>query len=220
MTRILLVEDDEILSEMITEYLSERDYKITACIDAKTALDLAYEQKFDILILDVKIPKGDGFSLLSSLRKADVTTPAIFTTSLNTIEDLEVGYKSGCDDYLKKPYELKELLLRIKNLLRRNFSHTNDDFIEIADGFRFHIDSKTVQKDGENVNISNKESELLALFLQNKNKLLTKEVIYDKIWGYDEEPSEQSLRVYIRTLRQILGKDSIINKRGDGYIYV
>ncbi|MGB2553634.1 response regulator transcription factor [Campylobacter sp. MOP51] len=220
MTRILLVEDDEILSEMITEYLSERDYKITACIDAKTALNLAYEQKFDILILDVKIPKGDGFSLLSSLRKADVDTPAIFTTSLNTIEDLEVGYKSGCDDYLKKPYELKELLLRIKNLLRRNFSHTNDDFIEIADGFRFHIDSKTVQKDGENVNISNKESELLALFLQNKNKLLTKEVIYDKIWGYDEEPSEQSLRVYIRTLRQILGKDSIINKRGDGYIYV
>lgn len=220
MTRILLVEDDEILSEMITEYLSERDYKITACVDAKSALDLAYEQKFDILILDVKIPKGDGFSLLSSLRRADVTTPAIFTTSLNTIEDLEVGYKSGCDDYLKKPYELKELLLRIKNLLRRNFSHTNDDFIDIGDGFKFHIDSKTIQKDGENVNISNKESELLALFLQNRNKLLTKEVIYDKIWGYDEEPSEQSLRVYIRTLRQILGKDSIINKRGDGYIYV
>lgn len=220
MTKILLVEDDETLSELISEYLSEQGFSVVIRADAKSALDTAYEQKFDILILDVKLPKGDGFSLLSSLRRLGNDTPAIFTTSLNTIDDLEVGYKSGCDDYLKKPYELKELLIRIQTLLKRNFSHTNDDFIEIKDGYKFYIESKNLKKDGEIVNLSNKENELLALFLQNKNKLLTKEVIYDKIWKLGEEPSEQSLRVYIKNLRQILGKDSILNKRGDGYIYV
>ena len=220
MTKILLVEDDETLSELIGEYLSDQGFNIVIRKDAKSALDTAYEQKFDILILDVKLPKGDGFSLLSSLRRLGDDTPAIFTTSLNTLDDLEIGYKSGCDDYLKKPYELKELLIRIQTLLKRNFSHNNDDFIDIGNGYKFYIESKNLKKDAELVSLSNKESELLALFLQNKNKLLTKELIFEKVWKFGEEPSEQSLRVYIKNLRQILGKDSILNRRGDGYVYV
>ena len=198
MVRILLVEDDEILLDLISEYLSENGYDVTTSNNAKDALDLAYEQNFDLLILDVKLPKGDGFSLLSSLRELGVSAPSIFTTSLNTIDDLEKGYKSGCDDYLKKPFELKELLIRIQALIKRNFSHQN----------------------GEKISISSKESDLLALFLQNKGKILTKDEIFNKIWKFDEEPSELSLRVYIKNLRQILGKDAILNRRGDGYIYV
>ena len=220
MVRILLVEDDETLLEMISEYLKENGYEVVSCTNAQDAADLAYEQTFDLLILDVKIPKGDGFSLLSSLRKLGVTTPSIFTTSLNTLNDLETGYASGCDDYLKKPYELKELLIRIQSLLKRNFSHTNSEFIELGNGYKFYPQSKNLTKDDANVSISGKESELLTLFLQNKNKLLSKQTIFERVWGFDEEPSEQSLRVYIKNLRQILGKDSIINKRGDGYIYV
>ena len=220
MTQILLVEDDETLSELINEYLSEQGYDVTVCADAKAALDTAYERNFDILILDVKLPKGDGFSLLRELRRLGNDTPAIFTTSLNALQDLEIGYKSGCDDYLKKPYELKELLLRIQILLKRKFSHVNDEFIELNDGYKFYPSSKTLRQNGQIVNLSNKESELLALFLENKNALLSKEAIFEKIWNYGEEPSELSLRVYIKNLRRILGKDAIINRRGDGYIYV
>nr|WP_314468121.1 response regulator transcription factor [uncultured Campylobacter sp.] len=220
MTQILLVEDDETLSELISEYLSEQGYDVTVCADAKAALDTAYERKFDILILDVKLPKGDGFSLLRELRRLGDDTPAIFTTSLNALQDLEIGYKSGCDDYLKKPYELKELLLRIQILLKRKFSHVNDEFIELNDGYKFYPSSKTLRQNGQIVNLSNKESELLALFLENKNALLSKETIFEKIWNYGEEPSELSLRVYVKNLRRILGKDAIINRRGDGYIYV
>ena len=220
MTQILLVEDDETLSELISEYLSEQGYDVTVRADAKAALDTAYERNFDILILDVKLPKGDGFSLLRELRRLGDDTPAIFTTSLNALQDLEIGYKSGCDDYLKKPYELKELLLRIQILLKRKFSHVNDEFIELNDGYKFYPSSKTLRQNGQIVNLSNKESELLALFLENKNALLSKEAIFEKIWNYGEEPSELSLRVYVKNLRRILGKDAIINRRGDGYIYV
>lgn len=220
MTQILLVEDDETLSELISEYLSEQGYDVTVRADAKAALDTAYERNFDILILDVKLPKGDGFSLLRELRRLGDDTPAIFTTSLNALQDLEIGYKSGCDDYLKKPYELKELLLRIQILLKRKFSHVNDEFIELGGGYKFYPSSKTLRQNGQIVNLSNKESELLALFLENKNALLSKEAIFDKIWNYGEEPSELSLRVYVKNLRRILGKDAIVNRRGDGYIYV
>lgn len=220
MTQILLVEDDETLSELISEYLSEQGYDVTVCADAKAALDTAYERNFDILILDVKLPKGDGFSLLRELRRLGNDTPAIFTTSLNALQDLEIGYKSGCDDYLKKPYELKELLLRIQILLKRKFSHVNDEFIELNDGYKFYPSSKTLRQNGQIVNLSNKESELLALFLENKNTLISKETIFEKIWKYGEEPSELSLRVYVKNLRRILGKDAIVNRRGDGYIYV
>ena len=220
MTQILLVEDDETLSELISEYLSEQGYDVTVRADAKAALDTAYERNFDILILDVKLPKGDGFSLLRELRRLGDDTPAIFTTSLNALQDLEIGYKSGCDDYLKKPYELKELLLRIQILIKRKFSHVNDEFIELNDGYKFYPSSKTLRQNGQIVNLANKESELLALFLENKNALLSKETIFEKIWNYGEEPSELSLRVYVKNLRRILGKDAIINRRGDGYIYV
>ena len=220
MTQILLVEDDETLSELISEYLSEQGYDVIVRADAKAALDTAYERNFDILILDVKLPKGDGFSLLRELRRLGDDTPAIFTTSLNALQDLEIGYKSGCDDYLKKPYELKELLLRIQILIKRKFSHVNDEFIELNDGYKFYPSSKTLRQNGQIVNLSNKESELLALFLENKNALLSKETIFEKIWNYGEEPSELSLRVYVKNLRRILGKDAIINRRGDGYIYV
>ena len=220
MTQILLVEDDETLSELISEYLSEQGYDVTVCADAKAALDTAYERNFDILILDVKLPKGDGFSLLRELRRLGNDTPAIFTTSLNALQDLEIGYKSGCDDYLKKPYELKELLLRIQILIKRKFSHVNDEFIELNDGYKFYPSSKTLRQNGQIVSLSNKESELLALFLENKNTLISKETIFEKIWKYGEEPSELSLRVYVKNLRRILGKDAIVNRRGDGYIYV
>ncbi len=188
MTKILLVEDDETLSELIGEYLSEQGYDVTVRADAKQALDVAYERNFDILIFDVKLPKGDGFSLLAELRQLGNDTPAIFTTSLNTLQDLEIGYKSGCDDYLKKPYELKELLLRIQILLKRKFSHVNSDFIALEGGYKFYPGSKTLRQNGQIVNLSNKESELLALFLKNKIRPIPNENKAESCKNGDDYP--------------------------------
>ena len=220
MVRILLVEDDEILLDLISEYLSENGYKVTTSDNAKDALDLAYEQNFDLFIFDVKIPKGDGFSLLKELRKSGDRTPAIFATSLNTLDDLEVGFKSGCDDYLKKPYELKELMLRVNSLIKRSFSHNFDDFVTVGDEFKFYFASKELRKAGAPVALSNKERELLALFLQNKNRLLSKDEIFSAIYAFDETPSEEALRTYIKNLRRVLGEEHIINRRNAGYLYV
>jgi len=219
-SKILLVEDDETLCDLIGEYLKDAGFDVCVCSDAQSAADLAYEQKFDLFIFDVKIPKGDGFSLLKELRKNGDHTPAIFATSLNTLDDLEVGFKSGCDDYLKKPYELKELLLRVNSLIKRNFSHNFDDFVTIDDEFKFYFASKELRRSGVPVALSNKERELLALFLQNKNRLLSKDEIFSAIYTFDETPSEEALRTYIKNLRRVLGESRIVNRRNAGYLYV
>ena len=220
MSKILLVEDDETLCDLIGEYLKDAGFDVCVCSDAQSAADLAYEQNFDLFIFDVKIPKGDGFSLLKELRKSGDRTPAIFATSLNTLGDLEVGFKSGCDDYLKKPYELKELMLRVNSLIKRNFSHNFDDFVTVGDEFKFYFASKELRRSGVPVALSNKERELLALFLQNKNRLLSKDEIFSAIYAFDETPSEEALRTYIKNLRRVLGEEHIINRRNAGYLYV
>ncbi len=218
--RILVVEDDPLLGEMMEEFLSEQEFEITLASNAKEALDLAYERPFDLWILDVKLPGGDGFSLLKSLREAGKTTPAIYTTSLHTLQDLESGYESGCDDYLKKPFELKELLVRIKALLKRRFAHKQEEFEELGGGWRFCLGSKRLYQGEDLYSLASKEIELLSLFLQNKNRLLSHEEIFDRLWSYGESPSEMSLRAYVKNLRKILGKERILNQRGEGYLYV
>lgn len=218
--KILIVEDDNMLQEILEEFLREEGYDVSIASDAREGLNLAYEQNFDLWILDVKIPYGDGFSLLKNLRELGKTTPAIYTTSLNTIQDLEQGYLSGCDDYLKKPFELKELAIRVRTLLKRRFAHKHEEFEELGGGWRFSLDGKMLFLGDEPHILTAKETELLSLFLQNKNRLLSHEEIYDQLWQYDETPSEMSLRVYIKNLRRLLGKDRIVNSRGEGYIYV
>lgn len=131
--KILLLEDDLSLSEIIEEFLNDEGYEVFLCDNAQEALDMAYERHFDLWILDVKIPLGDGFSSLKELRKSGKQTPAIFMTSLNTTNDLKQGFNAGCDDYIKKPFELAELSIRVKALLKRAFSHKNEDFEDLGE---------------------------------------------------------------------------------------
>ncbi|MCW1360021.1 response regulator transcription factor [Campylobacter sp. US33a] len=219
-TKILLLEDDMSLSEIIDEYLSDMGYEIKVVDNAADALDLAYEQKFDLWILDVKVPLGDGFSLLKELRSAGKDTPAIFMTSLNTVQDLQKGFGVGCDDYIRKPFELVELCVRIESLLKRSFSHKNDDYEDLGNGYKFALRSQILYHNSEALSLPSKEIKLLSLLLQNKNNFLSLERIFEELWDYNEEPSEMSLRVYVKNLRKILGKDKIINQRGRGYCYV
>ncbi|KAA6226399.1 MULTISPECIES: response regulator transcription factor [unclassified Campylobacter] len=218
--KILLLEDDSSLNEIVEEYLSDEGYEVSVCEDAQQALDLAYEKHFDLWILDVKVPLGDGFSLLDELRKSGKNTPAIFMTSLNTLQDLQSGYNVGCDDYIKKPFELAELAMRVQTLLKRAFSHNNDDFVTLPNGFKFNLNSQLLYQNDKSIVLPSKEIKLLTMLLKNKNNFLTQEEIFEELWEYGEEPSELSLRVYIKNLRKIIGKDAIINQRGRGYCYV
>lgn len=206
------------LNEMICEYLNANHHETTSVKSYEKALNLAYENDFDLWIFDVKVIGGNGFELLEELRNANKLMPCIFTTSLNDIKDLNKGFLSGCDDYLKKPFELAELLLRVNNLIKWNYAHKTNQLEDLGDNLSFDIYKKTLYKNGKAVNLSNKESRLLALFLQNKNRVLTREEIYNSIWDYDEIPSELSLRVYIRNLRKYLGK-RIASRPKVGYIY-
>ncbi len=227
--KILLLEDDFILSEIICEFLVEQGFEVTHCDDASSALNLAYEKQFDIWLLDVKVPEGDhflntsylpGFELLKTLREANKTTPCIFITSLSGIQDIQNGYIVGCDDFLKKPFELLELKLRIETLLKRVFQSRIDEYEDFGNGLKFSFVSKMLYQNGKIISLTQKESLLLNLLLQNANSYVSQNIIFDELWELDQEPSELSLRAYIKNLRKIIGKDKIINSHNKGYCYV
>ena len=220
MSKILIVEDENMLLDMMRAYLGAQGYETAGVESYDEALDLAYESNFDLWIFDVKIIGGSGFALLDELRKSGKNTPCIFTTSLNTLDDLQSGFNSGCDDYIKKPFELKELLLRVQNLLKRTFVHNKNELIELGQNLSFDIKQGLLFRDGAVIAMPKKQSKLLSLLLKNQDKFLSREEIYGELWEYDENPSELSLRVYIAELRKILGKERIASASKLGYKYV
>jgi DNA-binding response OmpR family regulator len=215
--RLLLLEDDPNLSESVSEYLEEHGFDVIRVYDAASAEDALFEQKFDLLLLDVNVPGGDGFSLLKEARNGGNATPAVFITSRNAMNDLERGFESGGDDYLRKPFELKELLLRVQTILKRNFFHNPTETIDLGEGITYDVGNQLLLVDGVEQSLQLKEHKLLKLFIQHKNELLTHEVIMEHLWDYDETPSDGSLRTYIKTLRKLLGKDRIVSHKRLGY---
>lgn len=215
-SRILLLEDDYNLSETLSEYLEEQGFEVFCTFDGEEALNKAYEENFDLYLFDVNVPKKNGFEVLKELRYKENTTPAIFITSLNSMDSLEEGFSSGCDDYIRKPFELKELLLRIQSLIKKEFSNKNE-IIYINENITFNSISNELKCGKEEIKLNLKELKLLKLFLQNPNELLSHSRIYDSVWNYDEEHSDNSLRTYIKNLRKILGKDKIVSLKKFGY---
>lgn len=216
MPKLLLVEDDLILQDLIVEFFTDNSYCIRYCSSYPQAMEYICKEAFDLLILDVKIEEGNGFALLKELRGLGIEVPVIFTTSLHDIADLEKGFYAGCNDYLKKPYALKELLLRVKVLLKDRFITAHES---LKDGFVFDHCSMLLTQHSVVFPLSKKEAKLLSLFLTHKNRLLTIETIFSELWDF-EEPSFLSLRAYVKNIRKILGKNRLINKRGEGYMFV
>jgi DNA-binding response OmpR family regulator len=215
--RILLVEDDSNLNDTITDFLESKGYFVDSVFDGDEAQDKLYETRYDLLLLDVNIPKKNGFALLKEARDNNVVAPAIFITSLNSTDDLEIGFKSGCDDYIRKPFELKELLIRIETLLRREFYHEVKSTLYIANKIEYNIDNNDLIINGTHMYLGNKEAKLLKLFMQHIGEILSHERIYEYLWDYDEEPSDTALRTYIKNLRKIIGKDCIASIKKQGY---
>ncbi|WP_428026706.1 response regulator transcription factor [Arcobacter sp.] len=215
--RILLLEDDITLNETIVEYLQESNFDVLSFYDGEDAYEKIYEEKFDLLLLDVNVPSLNGFEILKNLRIDNINTPVIFITSLNSMDSFEKGFNLGCDDYIRKPFELKELLIRIESILKRGYFHNKDTKVNIIDNIYFDASSNLLFKDDEQVKLNNKETKLLKLFLQNKEQMLSHEIIYENVWDYGEESSDDSLRTYIKNLRKILGKERIISVKKLGY---
>jgi len=215
--KILLLEDDMTLSETVVEFLEDNGYEVLPAYDGEAASDLIYEQKFDLFLLDVNVPFLNGFELLKQKRKEGVATPAIYITSLNSMDSLETGYDSGCDDYIRKPFALKELLLRVETIVKRGFFHSSTSRLTIDENIEYDTDSNLLYVQGEAKQLNSKESLLLKMFLQHENELVVHEVIYETLWSYDETPSENALRTYIKNLRKIIGKEKIVSIKKLGY---
>lgn len=214
--KILLLEDDLILSEIIEEHLISQNHEITTVFTGLDAQDLLYSRKFDLLLLDVNVPLLNGFELLKDLRLKEILTPAIFLTSLNQVDDIEKGFKSGCDDYIKKPFELKELDIRINNI-KRLFNIENQDIIQISK--EIYLDKKNllINKEQNKIHIAKKECEVLEYLINNSAKTVSIEELSLNVWAYEDAPISSTIRTYIKNLRKILGDKYIINLRGVGY---
>lgn len=215
--KILLLEDDIALSDIISEYLEDHNFELDLVFDGEEALESAYESQYDLYIFDVNVPAIQGFDLLQTLRENGDTTPAIFVTSLNDIDDVSKGFESGADDYLKKPFELAELLLRIKNIQKRSFTQQRSTIVQIDKTITFDIDTELLQTGEKSVSLPQKELKLLKHFLKHPNEIITFESLNEVLWDYDETPSAESLRAHVKNLRKHLAKDMIQNLRGLGY---
>jgi len=215
--RLLLLEDDTNLSETLCEFLESKGYDVRPVYDGEEAEVLMFEHHFDLFLLDVNVPSLNGFKLLAKVRQGGTTTPAIFLTSLNSLEDVEEGYESGCDDYVRKPFALKELLFRIETILKREFFHSPKSTLSIAQGIDFDTHTNTLIVNKQPVQLQNKEAKLLKLFLQKQGEIITHESIMSHLWEYDELGSDDTLRTYIKNLRKIIGKERIVSLKKLGY---
>lgn len=213
--KILLLEDDLILNEILEEHLTNQKLQVITTFTSNEAIKYLYSEIFDLLILDVNVPDLNGFELLKELRKNNILTPAIFVTSLNMVEDMQKGFDSGCDDYIKKPFELKELDIRINNIKR--LFNIDRQIIKIDEKSYLDLQNLEIILNNERFLISRKESEILAYLLNNSKKTISIEEFTNNIWSYEDSVESSTIRTYIKNLRKILGEDKILNIRGVGY---
>ena len=213
LTKLLLLEDDLLFGETLVDLLEEEQYEVTYTPNGQAALDAIFNNKFDIYLLDINVPIINGITLLKELRDADDKTPTIFLTSHKDKEMLKKGFHSGADDYLTKPFDNDELLLRIEALLRRAKKDTKECISLLCHEEKY----KRFTYDSKELELSKKEYELLLVLLQHVNKPVPKELIFSELWSMSETPSDGAIRVYINRLKQLLPQMKIENIRGIGY---
>lgn len=214
--KILLLEDDLILNEILEEHLIKQKYQITTTFSSNEAIKELYSETFDLLLLDVNVPDLNGFELLKELRNNNILTPAIFITSLNMVEDMQKGFDSGCDDYIKKPFELKELDIRINNI-KRLFNIDIAKEITLSKDIVLQLETQSIKKSNSVYNLSKKEFEVLIYLYNNHAKSISIDEFINNIWGYEDSINDSTIRTYIKNLRKILGDNMILNIRGVGY---
>lgn len=214
--RILILEDETILAISMQEFLEDSGYEVIHHTNSEQAFDAIYEKPFDLLLLDVKVTgEQNGFELLASLRQANISTPAIFITSLNDIEHLTQGYASGGCDYIRKPFDLAELKLRVEQVIKLHCFHSLDNIIELAFGYKFNTTTRQLTLDNEPIGLSKTETKILELLIKCRGSVVTYEMFWEEVWGEWIDPT--NIRVQVGSVRKKLKHDFIKNIRATGY---
>ncbi len=220
--KVLLVEDDPSFGAVLKDYLSMNDYNVTHALDGEKGLESFNEDEYDICVLDVMMPKKDGFTLAKEIKQLNPQMPIIFLTARNMREDVLNGYKIGADDYITKPFDSEVLMYKMKAIANRNGGNTVDENVDNFEISNFKFNSKLRQlfiKDSVH-KLSPKESELLKLLCLHQNDLMPRELALNKIWYHDNYFTSRSMDVYIAKLRKLLKADDnveIVNIHGEGF---
>ncbi|MBS4956996.1 MAG: response regulator transcription factor [Clostridium celatum] len=218
--RLLLVEDEIQLSEALNQILSKNKYVVDAVYNGEDGLDYGLTDIYDVIVLDIMIPKLSGLEVLRRLRKENIKTPVLLLTAKGEIEDKVKGLDSGADDYLAKPFATEELLARLRALTRRQGEIINDNILEVGD-IKLNISTYELEGPCNSIKLSLKEFEIIRCFMQRPRVIVTKDDLISKIWGYDSDAEYNNIEVYISFLRKKLGyvnsTTSITTVRGVGY---
>lgn len=218
--RILLVEDELHLAEALTQILKKNNYAVDAVHDGEAGLDYALSDIYDLILLDIMLPKMDGITVLQKVRKEGITTPILLLTAKGEISDKVRGLDSGADDYLPKPFATEELLARIRAMSRRKGEIIVDGTLKFGD-IELNTTHLKLSKAAKEVKITLRESELLEFLILRKSLISSKELILEKLWGFDSEAEHNHVEVYISFLRKkltYLQSNVVINTvRGAGY---
>jgi len=225
--RILLVEDEPGLVFTLTDRLQSEGYEVDHAENGDEGYELALADDFDLIVLDIMLPGRNGFDVCRDLRKEGVETPILMLTARGQVADRVVGLKLGADDYLTKPFETIELLARIEALLRRAGPGGPSRHVERYTFGDVEVDFRKAEvvKDGEQVALSTRELRLLRYFIENRDVVLTRDELLDKVWGYDATPSTRTVDVHIAWLRQKIETNPrhpefIVTVHGQGYKFV
>jgi two-component system response regulator MprA len=220
--RILVVDDEPAVRESLASSLAFEDYEIDTATDGLDALDKLDRVNPDLIVLDVLMPRLDGLTTCRRLRGRGETLPVLMLTARDTVGDRVTGLDAGADDYLVKPFELDELLARVRALLRRSRLSTrsdeDDDVLEYG-GLSMNTLTREVTRNGRDLDLTRTEYTLLEMFLTHPRQVLTREQILGAVWGFDFEPTSNSLDVYVMYLRRKTGEPRLIHTvRGVGYV--
>ncbi len=211
--KILLLEDDTVLSNILVDFLQDK-YEVTHTYSMKEALSLSENSKFDLYIFDINVPDGDGISLLKSLRSFHDETPAIFITAFHDTKYLKLAFESGANDFIKKPFDLEELAQRVENI-KKHFGLTS--LIRLSSNIEFDTQTHMLSNADITYTLSPKESSCLHYLYKNRHRVLSVDEMLQNLWKYDEMPSDDAIRTIIKELRKYVGKEHILNVRGEGY---
>ena len=197
------------------DFLEELNFDVDISFNGEDALNKSYENYYDLYLFDINVPKINGIELLKSLRENDIKTPTIFLTSYKDDDTLHKCFINGCDDFLRKPFKIDELLLRINAVLKRTGRILNE--INLGEECHYDFYNRCVYLKEKKIHLHLKVIQLLEFFIENNNKIVSKKEIIDKLWSANENHSDGAVRLYISKIRKIIGKDKIISIKKVGY---
>ena len=201
--KLLLVEDEKQLSEALQQILIKNKYSVDAVYNGDEGLDYALTDVYDVIILDIMLPKRNGIEILKMIRKRKISTPVILLTAKGSVEDRILGLDSGADDYLPKPFSPDELLARLRALTRRNGDFINENILEVSD-IKLNLSTYDMEVNDNSITLTQKEFEILKYFMQRPKLVVSKDDLITKLWGFDSDIEHNNIEVYISFLRKKL----------------